>query len=405
MLHHRNPLRPRLTCIASLAFAAVAGSCGGDGVSPEGGVTLVASAAASIATGQLVTCALTSVGQGYCWGANNLSQLGTGSTSDAPAPAALAGTGTYQAIDVGVGVSCALGRDGIAYCWGQSSGVTNAQPTAIISPVKFAQLATGGPTSCGLTAEGAAYCWGGNQYGQVGNNSVDVQANPVPVATTLKFTSISVGLIHACALTSSNDAYCWGHNGYGQLGIASTLAISTVPVLVAGGIKFKMISAGGAYTCGVTTAGAGFCWGLNNSRQLGAALAQAQTPTPYPVSGNVVFASIQAGNANNINMPTCGISTDAELYCWGYTKDGQTGGTGTIQCSAVSGIPSDPLDCVLSPTKVAGVAKVVAVSPTASHTCAMLEDRRVACWGDNSRGQLGTGTTISSSVPVIVRTF
>src|SRR5437762_1973131 len=93
-------------------------------------------------------------------------------------------------------------------------------------------------------------------------------ATSVPLAVTLTFTAMSAGYTHSCGVTAAGAAYCWGYNEYGALGDGTATDRSS-PVLVAGGVTFATVSAGGLHTCGVTAAGAAHCWGENGTGQLG----------------------------------------------------------------------------------------------------------------------------------------
>ena len=94
---------------------------------------------------------------------------------------------------------------------------------------------------------------------------------PKAVLTATAFTSLSAGGYHTCALTAAGAAYCWGQNDSYQLGVGanSTSSYRTVPTAVAGGLSLSAISAGGFHTCGLTTAGAAYCWGHNTAGELG----------------------------------------------------------------------------------------------------------------------------------------
>jgi alpha-tubulin suppressor-like RCC1 family protein len=118
---------------------------------------------------------------------------------------------------------------------------------------------------CGVTATGAAYCWGNNEFGQLGNGSDKDSDTPVPVSGRLNFKSVSAAVGgHACGITTTGAAYCWGLNESGQLG-NGTKKNSNVPAAVSGGLTFVSISGGHFHTCGVTTDGELYCWGAEGT--------------------------------------------------------------------------------------------------------------------------------------------
>jgi alpha-tubulin suppressor-like RCC1 family protein len=161
--------------------------------------------------------------------------------------------------------------------------------------------------------------------------------------------------------------------------VTAAAAVSTV---------FKQVSSGGV-NCGVATDGRAYCWGVNFDGGIGDGTRE-NRDVPTPVSGGLVFRNLSAGETH-----TCGVTTDDKLYCWGANFLGQLGdGTTTAR---------------LVPTLVKGRRFYAIASLGASHTCALAKaDHRAFCWGGNSFGQLGDGTTTERHVPVAVaggRTF
>ena len=138
--------------------------------------------------------------------------------------------------------------------------------------VSFAAVSAGSFYTCGVTVAGAAYCWGDNGLGQVGDGTTTTPgtgpSSPALVAGGVSFAAVSAGFTHTCGVTAAGAAYCWGYNFFGDLGDGTTTDRSS-PVLVAGGVSFAAVSAGDFHTCGVTAAGAAYCWGDNTVGQLG----------------------------------------------------------------------------------------------------------------------------------------
>jgi alpha-tubulin suppressor-like RCC1 family protein len=261
------------------------------------------------------TCALNGSGAAYCWGWNLEGQLGIGSTTNhQPTPVAVSGGLTFSALAVGDYHTCALTTSGAAYCWGANfrgqlgdgSTTNRSAPVAVSGGLSFSSLAAGEFHTCALTSSGSAYCWGENAVGQLGDSSTTRRSSPVAVAGGLSFRALAAGSglesrAHTCALTSSGAAYCWGGNDAGELGDGVTKSeicernsdsfrCSRTPVAVAGGLTFSALTVGGFHTCGLTTAGAAYCWGANGWGQLGTDSTTGSS-IPVAVSGGLIFGA------------------------------------------------------------------------------------------------------------------
>ena len=137
--------------------------------------------------------------------------------------------------------------------------------------LSFTQISVGGDFACGLTSAGVAYCWGNNQSGQLGNGGSTPSLVPGAVTATsghalyqLTLTQIDAGNGYACALASTGAGYCWGLGTSGQLGNgASTTSSTAAAVTVSGvlsGVDLVQIATGGTTTCALGTTGAAYCW-------------------------------------------------------------------------------------------------------------------------------------------------
>jgi alpha-tubulin suppressor-like RCC1 family protein len=195
------------------------------------------------------------------------------------------------------------------------------------------------------------------------------------------FPSVSTGWTHTCGVRISGDAYCWGGNESGQLG-DGTKTDRHAPVPVSGGLDFAMVSAGSHHTCGVTSAGDAYCWGFNRDGQLGDGTIT-DGHAPVAVSGGLSFVTVSTGFHYS-----CGVTTEGSAYCWGRNMSGQLGdGSGTDHTT---------------PVPVSGGLSFVAVSAGEAHACGLTTGGSAHCWGDNFFGQLGDNTTNQSPVPVQV---
>ncbi len=349
----------------------------------------------AISAGYSHTCALTSRGAAYCWGNDNLGQLGNGDApTDSDVPVAVVGGRRFASISVGDYHTCAITTRGAAYCWGSGSSgqlgdgddKSRSTPVAVAGSLRFASINTGYYHSCAITSSGAAYCWGSGGSGQLGDGDDNNRSTPVAVAGGLRFKSIDGGYYHTCALTTRGAAYCWGRNNFGQLGDGDAPTDSDTPVAVVGGRRFASIGAGNWHTCAVTTRGVAYCWGYNGDGQLGDGNDDTDSEIPVAVVGGRRFASISAGE-----LHTCALTKRGVAYCWGYNDPGQLGdGNG--------GTDSD------IPEAVIGGRRFASISAGGYHTCARTTRGAALCWGENGDGQLGDGNYPSTSdVPVAVQ--
>jgi len=262
------------------------------------------------------------------------------------------------------------------------------------TPVTFVSLSLGRAHTCGLTGGGTGYCWGLNDVGRLGDGSFggvpgtvyNFVPTPIAVAGGHAFTQITSADVHSCGLATGGAAFCWGPNRTGNLGTGDTLGTAT-PAAVTGGIAFTVLSAGGgagggAYTCGLTSGGAAYCWGGNGNGQLGDGTTTNRL-TPVAVAGGHGFSQLSSGEAF-----VCGLIPAGTAYCWGSNATGAFG-NGTVVAST-------------APVAAGGGLIFSKITAGYSHTCGLTSAGIAYCWGTNSSGQLGNGTTVGSLVPVAV---
>ena len=370
-------------------------------------VTLLAAGAApveagsrkyvALSVGYSHSCALTARGEAYCWGYNGYGQLGNGTWTDSGVngPQAVAGGRRFTQISAGTYHTCAITARGEAYCWGYNgdgqlgnNSTTNSNiPVAVADGLRFSSIGAGEDHTCGLTTRGQAYCWGRNRSSVVlGTGAGNDSSVPVAVAGNLRFTKLSVGGYHTCGLTSRGEAHCWGRNFGGQLGNNSRID-SNIPVAVAGGLRFTELSVGYEHTIAMTARGVSYGWGENGYGALGTGnFADALVPTV--AMGGKRYASI--GGSSPESYSQCYADRRGKLECVGYNWNNYM-------------IPSPTPGDVTTPTAIAGITGVVSHTVGDYHICALTARGAIYCWGANWSGELGDGTITESSVPVQVR--
>jgi alpha-tubulin suppressor-like RCC1 family protein len=355
----------------------------------------------TVSPGGFHTCGVeTSTGNGYCWGWNGFGQTGDGSAFDQTGPVAVDASqlgGGVQGVSTGHEHSCAVSAGGAAYCWGwntygqlgNGTYTSSSTPQPVALGYTYQTVSAGASATCALTTGHSVYCWGDNTYGELGNGSYT--SSNLPQVISGSWNVLSMGDNHACVLDVNGYAACWGDNSNGQLGIGSTTG-SDAPALVfppSGGgsaLTFQQISAGSDFSCGVTTAGAAYCWGADSVGQLGnGSPSVSPLTTPTPVSGSYTWSSVQAGLSF-----ACGLTTGNDLYCWGANDYGQLG-DGTYSNNS-------------TPVLVSGghTWKTFSVSRN-DDACGITMSDVLYCWGDNFTGRLGNGTFVTSNTPVLVQ--
>lgn len=249
----------------------------------------------------------------------------------------------------------------------------------------FAQVSAGVSHTCGVTTGGRLYCWGRNVNGQVGDGTTTNRSKPVPVGGALRFRAVvNLGGNHSCAIRTDDRLYCWGLNESGQLGDGTTIQ-RTSPVLVAGGLKFRSVTGGWAHTCGISSAdNRVYCWGDNGSGQLGIGTTDVRL-VPAAVGGTLRFRHVSAGY-----LHTCGLTTEDRAYCWGSNSTGQIGDS-----TKVTGR--------LTPVTVRTNLKFRQIDAGNYFNCAVTATgNRAFCWGNGINGELGNGVIQDSFWPKLV---
>jgi alpha-tubulin suppressor-like RCC1 family protein len=359
----------------------------------------VATTFASVSAGGQHTCAI-SGSMAFCWGVNLNGELGRpGSTTDTcggivcrKTPTTVEGGLSFASVSRGSAHTCGTTTGDAAFCWGfNSSGqlgdgstISATQPVAVGGGHLFGPVAIGDEHSCAIRNDGETVCWGKNDLGQFGDASTDNATSPTLVSGSHAFVALTAGISHSCGLTGAGDVYCWGRNDIGQLGASTSetcggMSCSTTPVLVSGGYTFAAVSAGSHHTCGVASGGDVYCWGYNSLGQLGTATVEMCSGFPCSSAPIAVATALQFNSVSAGDQHTCAVDGVGAAHCWGSNVVGQLG-SGSTTSSTV-------------PIPVSGGLSFSAVSAGGSHTCGLAVGGVLYCWGQNGNGQLGIGST------------
>ena len=206
-------------------------------------------------------------------------------------------------------------------------------------------------------------------------------------------TNVSAGGSGTCAISGERRVYCWGYNGYGQLGngaVNSSVNSSPISVFIPGGtVQMQSVTRGFTHTCAVSMAGAVYCWGSNLNGQLGNGTTTGTSGSNNPwaaiVSAGQKPTGVKLNSVANGYYHSCAIGSDKKIYCWGDNSSGQLG----IGTSTDAGNPFTPR--VVSQGQMPAGVYPTSISSSYQHTCVTGSDVRVYCWGRNDEGQIGNG--------------
>ena len=381
----------------------------------------------ALALGGNTTCALSSTGLVKCWGFNGTGELGLGHTKnrgDSLLPSQFTGADLgagrkATAISIsGNGSACAVLDGGDLKCWGNNQfgqlGTGDLKnlgdkpnqmgdalkPIALGTGRKALSVSAGDGYTCALLDDGTVKCWGDNGVGQLGTEAVGNLKAPDPAASVklgrkAKAVSASADGV-TCALLDDGTLKCWGniwyatHADYAELGGAPGIGdfageISALPALTFGGGSPAQSLITGRVSAVLLGDGSVRIWGTTSDGQFGHGLTyQGLTPmelvavSPVGVGTGRTVKEVALGSTH-----ACVLLDDGHIKCWAGNSDGQLG-LGTLG-GAFNG-PPGVLDAVYL-----GGHSALHVAAGKSHTCAILDDGTLKCWGSNSAGQLGLG--------------
>ncbi len=301
-----------------------------------------------------------------------------------------------------IAISCLLLTGALGGCASdvftdQSRGIlTENRADSILrgNVTDYTNVTVGGYHVCAINATGIPRCWGRNDFGQLGNGTQVNASTPAAVSGGLMIASIAAGGSHSCGILivagQFTNFYCWGNGLNGRLGSGGTTGSLTPRVIPPVFVQTGAF-AGEDHTC----SWAGFllkCWGANARGQIGDATTIDRLSPVSPLSPPTTIVAYSPGSHF-----TCAVQGSGTLgigpgpaYCWGQNTFGQLGDGTTI-------------DRYLPVTVVGGVA-FKEVRAGGSHACGLTGNGVAYCWGLNDHGQLGTGDFVTRSAPALVST-
>jgi cysteine-rich repeat protein len=393
----------------------------GDGCDNDCSFTRVAQVEAGIHH----TCALVDGGAIVCWGRGEFGQLGyanPNNVGDDELPSDVGAVPLPSAViklELGGQHSCAILQDGGLRCWGLNdrgqvgngtiNNVGDDESLATLAPVSVPpviDVEAGERHTCARVGNGEVRCWGINEQGELGyGTTMDV----IPVLEMLLpgealslgpvTSKLAIGFWHSCVNFVDGGVRCWGRNDNGQLGHgnlenigdnelpSSVGLVQIIPPALPPNTEVVSVALGGNHGCALLGGGELMCWGANGSGQLGYGdlnnVGDDDVPSsrvPVDIGGPAVEVTCGANH-------TCARRDDGEVVCWGDNSVGQLGLANT------NNIGDDELPVIAGPVQLGGVAKQL--SAGGNHTCALLSDGEVRCWGQNNFSQLGLGSSVT----------
>jgi len=393
-----------------------------------------------LALGAEFSCALHSSARVKCFGDGAFGQLGLEDTNDRGDQSGEMGS-RLDEIDLGSGRftleiatggahACALLDDGAVRCWGDNSsgqlgledtdnrGDESGEMGSSLQDIDFGSgrfakaLAAGESHTCALLDDDSLKCWGENAAGQLGLGDTDNRGDDsgemgsslqdIDFGSGRFATALAAGARHTCALLDDGSLKCWGGNSSGQLGLEDTdnrgddsgeMGSSLQDIDFGSGRLAVAIATGSAHTCALLDDDSLKCWGDNSSGQLGLGDTDHRGDDSGEMGSSLqdidfgsgrLAVAIATGSAH-----TCALLDDDSLKCWGNNSSGQLGLGDTDHRGDDSGEMGSSLqDIDFGSGRIAR-----ALAAGASHTCALLDDESLKCWGENASGQLGLEDT------------
>ena len=413
-----------------------------------------------VASGGEHTCALDEGGEVWCWGKTEGGRLGyTPSSSQAHMTRAQKVSGLSDIVHISAGGAhtCALDLSAQVQCWGEGgsgqlgNNLTDDSTTPVTVKAasgnsaadlsSVAWLDAGRNHTCAVLTSGQVWCWGEGSDGRLGDNAsvnrsyaVSVKAQSGSAVTIVE--NISQKSLFTCAAVSSKDAKrCWPSSWVSDENLSNTLLLSRA---LQSGLPSQS-SVGNSYHCAFTSSGKTKCWG------------QPSLTAHFGVSGSVITSpsTVRTSSQDVVGVDYivgggsfCSVSSMGRQTCQGYMNINKQQGSTTVSMGTINGkifqqvsgnysvlcgvLPSGEVDCVGScshgqlghfaasspdtdcvsssfkrvKTAASGNPPLVGamrVTVSAGSACAIMEDKRVMCWGSEQYGKLGNGASLSST--------
>lgn len=274
-----------------------------------------------------------------------------------------------------------------------------SQSAALLSYLLIAPLGLSGGAShtCGVSSYGGVRCWGDATDGRLGygnlnafgdNESAGSGGDVLPGLLTFQ---VAAAGAHSCALLSGGRVRCWGSGADGRLGLGNITSIGDDELAASGGelvlsAPAVQIACGNFHSCAILSGGGVQCWGRNDVGQLGYGNTNSIGDTENPASAGLVDVGGPVRQLALGDASSCALLENGAVRCWGSGAGGKLG-YGNISDVGDNETPASAGDVNLG-------EPALQISNGGTHVCALLQSRRVICWGGSAFGQLGYGNTL-----------
>ena len=392
-----------------------------------------------LAAGQGHACAVLHSGRVKCWGGyTDAGDLGIGNLDPHGTTPGTMGN-NLPLVDLGKDqlasavdsyyTGCAILGGGQLKCWGdatfgalgtgagESLGDQPGEMGDLLKPIDLGknrtatQVATAVWTVCAVLDDNSAKCWGWNGNGWLGQGDKNDRGDgpgemgdnlkPIDLGKDRKVVTIAIDNSHACALLDDATVKCWGQQtegnlGNGQPGLGAVgdapgeMGDNLKPLSFGAGRTVKQLGVGARHACVILDDDKVKCWGSNNYGQLGLGDMQNRGDDPGELGDALPYVDL-GKNRTAIQIAaayfhSCAILDDNSLKCWGA---GSFGANGQGETSNRGDAPGEMGDN-LPPIDLGAGRHAIKAAPGANYNCALLDNHKVKCWGvGGSQGALG----------------
>ncbi len=348
-------------------------------------------------------------GQMWAWGNNTFGQLGngdiTGTAQSSPVRESTLST-SFTDMTAGSNHALAVKADGTIWAWGKNDfgqlGIGNTtnqfSPVQIGTDKDWVSVGCGANHSFAIKANGTLWAWGNNSAGQLGignNSNTPLHTTPVQVGTVNSWTSVAGTFLSSAAIRADGTLWTWGDNTLGQLGRGNFTNNSSnfTPAQVTGLLSsphWLRVECGKNFVFAVRTNGSLYGWGENSTGQLGDnSTTNRNAPKRVGTSNNWVGMSCGIDGSSN-KFHTVAMQADGSVWAWGDNTFGQLGnGTTSITPS-------------LTPVLISSGFGAVNVECGYACSFARKANGQLYAWGNNATGNLGTGNQTNLNTPTTI---